>query len=103
MNAIHEENDATKTHWDRVIDLLLSCKTQEDLNRFFDFILTHDERDMISKRLALTQALLLKEKSQRQIAEDLSLSIALITRGSNELKRTSSENISWIKKLLKIN
>lgn len=95
-------DDAFKNQWNYFLDLLLSCKDKEDLNRLFYFILTHDERDMIAKRLALTKALLAKDKSQRQIAQDLSLSIALITRGSNELKRTSDENMAWIKKLLKI-
>ena len=96
------DDDFFKKNWDDFLNLLLSCADRNELNRLFNFILTYDERDMIAKRLSLTQALLTKEKSQRQIAQDLSLSIALITRGSNELKRTPDDDIIWIKQLLKI-
>jgi TrpR family trp operon transcriptional repressor len=88
--------------WSQYLDLVLNCKNRDELNRLFNFMLTFDEREMLAKRIALTEALLKKEKPQRQIAEDLSMSIAFITRGSNELKRTSEEDKEQIKKWLKI-
>ena len=93
---------ASEENFDTNRDLFgfLKENNTSSLENLFQFILTHDEREMIATRLALTESLLAKEKSQRQIAADLELSIALITRGSNELKRTDQKNITAIKKLL---
>lgn len=94
--------DMQQQFWNEYLDLVLNCKNRDELNSLFNFMLTFDEREMLAKRIALTEALLKKEKPQRQIAEDLSMSIAFITRGSNELKRTSEEDKAQIKKWLKI-
>jgi len=96
------QDDLKQQYWDKYLDLLLACENKDELNRLFNFLLTHDEREMLPKRLALTEALLKKERPQRQIAQDLAMSIALITRGSNELKRTKPEDIIAIKNFLNI-
>lgn len=96
------EKNLVNDYWDQFLNLITNCEDKQELERLFQFILTYDEREMVAKRLALTEALLKKEKSQRQIAKDLEMSIAFITRGSNELKRTSDDNITQMKYWLNI-
>ncbi len=56
---------------------------------FMELLFTHEEQATIKKRLLIIKELLSEEKTQRQIAKDLNVSISQITRGSNELKNIS--------------
>lgn len=96
------EEKQVDLNWQRLLSLLSSLDDKHSMAQLFNFLLTYDEREMLAKRLALTEALLQKEKSQRQIAQDLQMSIASITRGSNELKRTDIKSIEFLKHLLNI-
>ncbi len=51
-------------------------------------------------RYLIIKELLQKKKPQRQIAKDLNVSIAKITRGSNELKRMHPKLLQFLKKNL---
>lgn len=75
-------------HW--FLDLCSNTKDETLLNGLFDLFLTHEERESLETRCLIIQALLQKKHPQRQISEQLNVSIAKITRGSNELKRQSS-------------
>ena len=79
------------------------CAREHDIARLehlFDFFLTHEERQSIATRLSLTKALLAEEMTQREMAERLHISIAKITRGSNELKRLTVAEKEQLKKWL---
>ena len=84
---------------------LNSCSQQKNVSHMqalFDFFLSPEERNAIALRVTLTQALLKRKLTQREIASQLGVSIAKITRGSNMLKLISDETKQiLIKSLLK--
>ena len=61
-------------------------KTPEQFDNFFELFLTINEREELLARYHITKELLKGEKTQREIAEQHKVSIAKITRGSNQLK-----------------
>lgn len=71
--------------------LLAQSEKEGLLDEFLSFLFTPNELEDLQKRLELTLALLQKEETQREIAKNHTVSIAKITRGSNELKRRSPE------------
>ena len=77
--------------WWQFLKLCLQHKTAEQLDETLDLFLTLDEKESIATRYAIVHELLLAQKPQRNIASDLGVSIAKITRGSNALKRTSEK------------
>jgi TrpR family trp operon transcriptional repressor len=53
-------------------------------------------------RCLIIRDLLMQEQTQREIAKNLNVSIAKITRGSNELKRIKDPLLTYLKsKLIK--
>ncbi len=78
--------------WWGFVRLCHQTKDVKQLGELFDLFLTIEERRDIGLRLALVEALLKGEKAQREIAADLHVSIAKISRGSNALK-TISRNL----------
>lgn len=83
--------------WWRFLALCLECDTPEQLDAFFTFILTSEEREDLASRYLLVKELVGGQKTQRQIAEDLGVSISKITRGSNALKILNNETREWLK------
>ena len=63
-------------------------------------LLTPEEYENIAKRMLILEALMKKELSQREIAKQYNVSIAKITRGSNELKSKSEAEKDKLKLLL---
>ena len=86
--------------WKRFIRLCLKAKTPEMLNSLFHVFLTPEERVDLSKRILIVQELLNGEKTQREMAKDLQVSIAKITRGSNELKGIDEKLKQFLKRSL---
>lgn len=72
--------------WDEFLRLCLETKSTDLLDALLQLFLSSEERDAIGLRVELISELLKGEKTQREIAEDLEISIAKITRGSNALK-----------------
>lgn len=83
--------------WRQLLTWCQQIKGTEQLSSLLDLILTYDEKVDISKRCLIIRELLAKNQSQREIAKNLNVSIAKITRGSNELKRVDSDLIEFIK------
>ena len=77
-------------------NLCIKAKDEKILSALYDLFLTSEERDDVAMRYLIIKELLKKEKTQRQIAKDLNVSIAKITRGSNELKRTPKDILEYI-------
>ena len=59
---------------------------------------TQEEKESIATRCLIVVELLKQEKTQRAIAEYSHVSIAKITRGSNELKRMPPKLIEFLRK-----
>jgi len=77
--------------WNKLLDICLNITNKQELCNFLIAILTPEEYENIAKRMIVLEALMKKELSQRDIAEKYEISIAKITRGSNELKRMPSD------------
>lgn len=88
---------------DNWLKFVTFCAKERDVKRltyFLDLFLTHEERQSIATRLCIVKALLAEELTQREIAAQFNVSIAKITRGSNELKRLTPEQQRALKKML---
>lgn len=83
------------------IDLCINAQQEKMLPDLFEFFLTPEERQDIATRLLLVKALLKGDKTQREIAKDSHISIAKITRGSNELKRTDKKFLDYLDAAIK--
>ena len=86
--------------WRKFIKLLVAVKEPRILEELSKLFFTPEERNSISKRISIIEELIKGEMTQREMAEDLEISIAKITRGSNALKETSPKLIQFLKKVL---
>ncbi len=73
------------TQLNELIDLLLSIKNREGMENFLLGIFTPKELQEIPTRLQIVKRLK-KGISQHQIAEELKVGIATVTRGSKEIQ-----------------
>jgi len=87
------------TGWQRFLDMCLNCKNAETLEAMFSLFLTVEEKVDIARRFLIVGELIKGEKTQRDIAQSLDVSVAKITRGSNEIKRLDKKWIDYLKKL----
>jgi TrpR family trp operon transcriptional repressor len=86
--------------WNSFINLCLTAKTPDALSKLLNLLLTAEETADIATRCLIVKELLLQNKTQRDMAKDLKVSIAKITRGSNELKRQDTKLLNYLKKHL---
>ena len=84
----------------KFIELYTNASDKKISAELFDLFFTAEEKKDISLRYAIIQELLAEKKAQRKISEDLGVSIAKITRGSNELKRMSPKLINYLREAL---
>lgn len=87
--------------WRSFISLCIKCKTPEELDKALNLFLTFEEREDIAKRYLIVKELLQGEKTQREMAETLKVSIAKITRGSNSLKNLDERSRDFLMKKIK--
>jgi len=88
------------SHWQTFVRLCNQFASNSAFEDFLKFILTPEECEQITTRLLIIQELLKGEKTQREIAQTCQVSIAKITRGSNELKKMDPLLKSQLKKFL---
>jgi len=86
--------------WQAFIKLCLNAKKSAALSTLLDLFLTPEEKLNIATRCLIVKGLLKEEETQRELAKRLNVSIAKITRGSNELKRQDKKLITHLKKIL---
>jgi len=87
--------------WWKFIHLCKEMKSDDKLSALLDLLLTPQEKESIAMRCLIVRELLKEEKTQRDIAKNLNVSIAKITRGSNELKHFSKSFLDHLKSKLK--
>lgn len=85
------KRDSGEDGWWQFLELLSQLDSAEALNNFFGLFLTLEEKDGLADRYLIVRALLEGEQTQREIAEELQVSISKITRGSNGLKIIDEE------------
>jgi TrpR family trp operon transcriptional repressor len=84
--------------WSELTEALLKTQDKKIFQQYLELFLTAEERDDLATRFLITKELLLQRKTQREMAKDLKVSIAKITRGSNALKRTHPKFLAELKK-----
>ncbi len=87
----------TKTGWKQFLALCTNSDSPKLLDQLFDLLFTLDEKDQLNARCLIVKALLEGKLTQRQIAEELGVSISQITRGSNELKTVDKQLSEYLK------
>ncbi len=78
-------------NWQSLIRVIRILKSDNELSLLLDFLFTLEEKRQLSNRYALAQQMVLAQKSQREIAKDLGVSISTVTRCSNALKLLPDE------------
>lgn len=91
-----------KKAWQDFLSLCRHTRTDQELQSLMELLLTLDEQSQLATRVELLRALLKADKPQRTIAEELSISIAKITRGSNALKTISPQLRRYLVKELEV-
>lgn len=82
--------------WKMFLDLCLETKKSSRLKEFFSLFLTLEEKEHLSSRMQIIKALLSEKLSQREISDEMKVSISQITRGSNALKIISDDLLKFL-------
>lgn len=83
------DSKTEKEGWRSFLKKIHKASNTKELDEYLQLFLTPTERQEIAGRYLIVQELLKEEKTQREIAQFLGVSIANITRGSNVLKSTA--------------
>jgi TrpR family transcriptional regulator, trp operon repressor len=86
--------------WNDFLKLCQHAKSKTELEELLRCFLTAEERNDIALRIELIAELLKGKKTQREIAKNLRISIAKITRGSNILKEVDPKFKKYLEKEL---
>ena len=82
------KKEPKEDEWRKLVKLLCKVTNEEKMEHLLHLFLTINERDYLKGRMRIVKSLLEQELSQREIAEEMGVSIAKITAGSNALKTT---------------
>ncbi len=77
---------STSNQLNELIEVLLDIKNREEMKNFLEGIFTPKELEEIPTRLQIVKRLK-KGIAQHEIAEDLGVGIATVTRGSKEIQK----------------
>lgn len=89
--------------WMMFLDLCLKTKTPSRLQELFNLFLTIEEKEHLASRMQIIKALLDEQLSQREISDQMQVSISQITRGSNALKIIDDDLLKFIKNYVRKN
>lgn len=87
-------------HYRDLCELLASIETSKEASVLLKDLLTPQEMESLAERWQLVQ-LLAKGISQREIAENLNISISKVTRGSRVLQYGAGGFLHFLRKLKK--
>lgn len=87
----------TEPGWHGFLTLCMESENREILDALFDLFFTFEEKKNLSLRYLIIKGLLEQKETQRELAQRLQVSIAKITRGSNELKRMDPELLRYLR------
>lgn len=79
------------------IKLCARCHDEKMLLSLFDLFFTEEEKNDLSLRYLIVHNLLKNKQVQREIAKNLKVSIAKVTRGSNALKPIDKKLLTYLK------
>lgn len=82
--------------WKMFLELCLETKKFSRLEELLNLFLTIEEKEHLSSRMQIIKALLSEELSQREISDEMKVSISQITRGSNALKIISNDLLKFL-------
>ena len=68
--------------WKGFLELCFAAQDIKHFSTVLDLLLTMEEKENLAMRYLIIKELLQKKKTQREIAKQLDVSIAKITRGS---------------------
>ncbi len=77
-----------KPAWDNLMQLFAQAQTPRQVEQLFALFFTRSERESLADRYHIVRLLLAGKKTQREIVQELHVSIAKVTAGSNQLKTT---------------
>ncbi len=90
--------ETTERGWKAFLELCCKFQKPQDLAKLFDLFFTYEEKESLSTRHLIVKSLLEEKMTQREIAEQMRISISKITRGSNALKIISQQLKEELKK-----
>ncbi len=88
--------------WKVFLDLCLETKKSSRLEELFSLFFTIEEKEHLSSRVQIIKALLSKKLSQREISDEMKVSISQITRGSNALKIISDDLLKFLENYVRM-
>jgi len=91
-----------KTGWKHFLALCANTDSTKLTDNLFDLFFTLDEKEQLNARCLIVKALIDGKLTQRQIADELGVSISQITRGSNELKTVDRQLTEYLKTTLDV-
>jgi len=93
-----EDDPRVKEHFADLAKVIAKINDKALLEDFMRCLFTRSEIVDIAGRWALVKALFEKRMSQREIANDMSISLCKITRGSREMKKPNSAFVRVLEK-----
>lgn len=82
--------------WKMFLDLCLETKKSSRLEELLSLFLTMEEKQHLSSRMQIIKGLLSEKLSQREMSDEIKVSIYQITRGSNALKIVSDDLLKFL-------
>lgn len=84
-----------------IIELFVDSPSTALRLELMELLFTQNELEQVLARYEIIRELMKGELTQRELSADLGLSIAKITRGSNEIKRRSEALLTYLNKRIK--
>ena len=84
-------------YWNKFLENCNASSTIKELEQFLNIILTPAEFDKIAARYQILSKLIHSNKTQRELAKELNVSIFNIARGANQLKKITEQDKQLIK------
>lgn len=98
-----EDSDKGEGGWPGLVRAFTEAEDQERTEELMNLFFTISEREGLIQRYNLVKALLEEKRTQREISQDLGISISKITAGSNALKVISGKLKEYLTDKMRVN